>query len=133
VTNEATNLCHCGRPSPQAFLCPTCTTELERAIADLGAFIPELGVAATRMDRTTSGPIGLGPGDLEELQSEARAVPAMLRTAHGQIALTATTDPVGHAAADLLAEVRNELVTTVRHVCEARGLDYREAIEGATA
>lgn len=44
--------CHCGRPSPDAFLCTTCTKELDDALADLGKYLPELAVTVTRQDRT---------------------------------------------------------------------------------
>lgn len=45
--------CHWGRPSPDAFLCTTCTKELDDALADLGKYLPELAVTVTRQDRTS--------------------------------------------------------------------------------
>jgi hypothetical protein len=109
-------------------LCTGCTDLTARSIATIGSLIPELGIAATRQDRVSTGSrMGSAPTPVEVEVQELRAVPARLRTASGTITLIATPTPIGWAAAELLAETRNELVTWVRHLCEARGLDYRQA------
>ena len=50
-----TNLCHCGRPSPDAFLCQPCTDTLERALGDLPSWMSELEITVTRQAKLASG------------------------------------------------------------------------------
>jgi DNA-directed RNA polymerase subunit RPC12/RpoP len=135
MSNTPTCATGCGQPSPDAFLCSDCTIELERAITDLQAFIPELGVAASRQDNiTASGTAGINPGIFPAPSATAeRSTSPFLRGTSNRIALIASPNPVGWAAAELLAECRNTLSTWARHLAETRGVEVKPgtpSIEG---
>ncbi len=117
------NACHCGRPSPDAFLCKTCTTELRQALTDLGRYLPELETTITRQHRTTGAPPRRPAAQPATALPPTELLPAFLRTPSTNIALTATRDAVSFQTADLLAEARTKLIGWVRHLTESRGLD----------
>lgn len=105
MTDTPTCTAGCGRPSPDAYLCTGCTSQLERILAELPAHLAELEVTLTRQARTTRG----GGG------KPTKAAESPL--------------PYDVAASDLADRVRNGLSTWIRHLTESRGVeapDFRQ-------
>jgi hypothetical protein len=93
-------LCHCGRPSPDAFLCDGCTRALTRILAELPSQLLDLQVTETRQSRTSRGDAGSHP-------TKKAAQPL----------------PFDVAAATVAEQARSGLGSWARHLAEARGVE----------
>lgn len=87
--------CPCGQPSPDAFLCKSCSLRLERALGDLPALIADLDITLTR--QAVTGP-----------QSDGKAAD--------------TPPPLHIGAAVVASDLRYTLATSIRYLTEARGI-----------
>jgi hypothetical protein len=98
VTEPTCSTPDCGRPSPDAFLCRTCTTHLERTLAHIPSQLRDLEVTITKQARANRGD-------------------------HGKATKQASQPlPIDLTAQHLADQARNGLSTWIRHLTEARGL-----------
>lgn len=112
---------NCTAPSPAAFLCRVCTSDLRAMLRRLaeGPYVP-----ANAQGRTRSGGRWYierrSPGLIENLADHAVGKSKLgepsKRTKSDEVPL-----PFNGRASDLLDGVRNTLSTIVRDVCESRG------------
>lgn len=99
----------CQQATTDGLLCHPCTQLYHRARKDLTRFTPELRTAWLCLDQVARG---TRHGDDHTLElaaveaEEAAAVPAMLRTRQGQIALVATALPVNLDAGRLYRQAQ---------------------------
>ena len=107
----------CGVPA-DGYLCsradrddPGHIEQLEQAVAELPAYLDELDVVVAKQAAVyrRNGPAG-GHGDRDEVAEEQRAIPAWLRSPHGDSAMRATTTPANLDAADLRRDTIDELL-----------------------
>jgi hypothetical protein len=87
----------CGRSSPDAFLCSSCTARLTRAYAEMPAQLRDLEITLTRQARA-------GKGDGKATKKAEQPIPFDV------------------AASELAHAVRTALSTQLRHLCESRGI-----------
>lgn len=87
--------CRCGKPSPNAYLCPDCTRELTHALDQIPALLRELDVSLSRQD---------AQGDSSGRKG------------------TETPLPYHAGASDLLSAANNTLSTWARHIAGTRGV-----------
>jgi hypothetical protein len=116
-----------------ARLCDRCCDLYEQACIDLIVLVPHLEVAVVGMANVARATVHGLDRSLELAQAEAveaRAVPAHLRSRHGQIALPATALPVNLEASELLAESRRILRGWVAAL--SRGVERAPAVAGPT-
>lgn len=88
----------CDRPTGDGWICPGCAKHLERVLAELPSWLGELDMAIARQTRVTSRDGGKPTKRFEQPL------------------------PYNETAADLLHQVRNELSTAIRGLCESRGI-----------
>jgi hypothetical protein len=94
---DSANPCHvarCDRPAGDAFVCPQCVDDLEVSLGDAPALLEDGRIAAEKDARFTAAAAGGG-----------------------------TPLVFSPEAAERVAKLENELTTTVRMLCEHRGLD----------
>jgi hypothetical protein len=99
VTTPTCAVPDCGRPAPNAYLCPRCTDRLEKLLAELPADLRELEVTVTR-------------------QANAGRPEQTKRRKPGTTVLYDPDEPASKVA----MQAHNGLSTIVRHLCEQRGL-----------
>jgi hypothetical protein len=103
---EPTCVAICGRPSSDAFICRTCTSRLERILAELPAQLIELRTTIAKQARANRGDQG------KTTKAASQPLPLDLRAAH---------------LADL---AQAALASWIKHLCETRGVpepDFRRA------
>ena len=93
-----TNLCTCGTPVADAFLCKGCSRRLERALGDLPALIADLDVTLARQAATGAHSGG------KPTKKDAQPL------------------PLHNGAAEVASNLRYVLATSVRYLTEQRGI-----------
>ncbi len=93
-----TNLCTCGTPVADAFLCKGCSRRLERALGDLPALIADLDVTLARQAATGAHSGG------KPTRKDAQPL------------------PLHNGAAEVASNLRYVLATSVRYLTEQRGI-----------
>lgn len=104
----------CTRPVEDGLLCAGCVEAFERAVADLGALLPELEVTTARLDEATRAIRHRPPVD----PIEDRDRPVEERSSY---ALVSHAMPVNLDAAALASSVRVMVATWVAHLRRRHG------------
>jgi hypothetical protein len=101
-----------------AFLCRPCLHEVERAIGDCTSLLHEVSNVATRQTNVyrANGKAEDLSGERRQWDGEQKALPAMLRSREGRVALPATPMMVNLAARELLADAYDTLLTWASHL-----------------
>src|SRR3546814_11799409 len=99
-----TNLCTCGTPVPEAFLCRGCSERLRRALGDLPALIADLDITLARQAATGAHSGG------KPTKKDAQPL------------------PLHNGAAAVASHLRYVLATSVRSLTEQSGLIDRTRV-----